>query len=152
MTAATDEGYTIERHFDAPRELVWQMWTKPEHFSYWWGGTSVLVPLDSIEMDVRVGGKWKATMVGPDAAWTIDWTGEYLEVDEPTRLVMTLTDVVGDTAREGFTIDFSDEEGGTHMTLTQSGGHLSAEQYEATRQGTDGFMDALAQRLAEVQK
>ena len=32
------EGYTITRVVDAPRELVWQCWTRPEHFAVWFGG------------------------------------------------------------------------------------------------------------------
>lgn len=148
----TDEiiGYTIDRRFEAPRQLVWEMFTMPEHFAYWWGGPSVEVPLDSLTMDVRPGGSWKATMIGPGREWTLDWAGEYLEVDEPRLLVMTLTDDPTDPARDFFRIELLDDGDGTLMHFAQGGGNLTPEQYELTRQGTSGFLDAIAERLAQL--
>jgi uncharacterized protein YndB with AHSA1/START domain len=49
------DAITIERIFDAPVELIWQMWTQPEHFKNWYGPKGASVPV--AEMDVRVGGK-----------------------------------------------------------------------------------------------
>lgn len=141
-------GYDIERTFDAPRELVWKMWTEPEHFSYWWGGGAVDVPLDSITLDARPGGDWRATMIGE--GWSIKWVGEFREVDVPNRLVIAFTDDASNDARDTFTVVLSDEGDGTHMLLQQRGGNLTAEQYEQAREGTAGFMDAMAERLAAV--
>jgi uncharacterized protein YndB with AHSA1/START domain len=90
-------------------------------------------------------------MIGPDDAWRMNWAGEYLEVDRPNRLVMTLTDQVDDPEREFFAIDFTDEDGGTHVRLQQGGGNLPADMIERTKDGTSMFLDALAKRLAEVQ-
>jgi uncharacterized protein YndB with AHSA1/START domain len=146
----TELGYDIERTFDAPRELVWSMWTQPEHFSYWWGGTAVDVPLDRIELDARPGGIWKATMVGE--GWGIDWVGEFREADEPSRLVIAFTDDDSNPARDTFTVVLTEDGDKTHMLLQQRGGGLTAEQYEQAREGTAGFMDALAERLAAVQQ
>lgn len=148
-TTATDEGYHIERTFDAPRELVWKMWTEPEHFSFWWGGTTVDVPVEKTRFDVRPGGEWKTTMVGE--GWSVDWAGEFREVDEPNRLVIAFTDEPANPARDTFTVTLTDLGGTTHMLLQQRGGNLTAEQYEQARQGTASFMDAMAERLAAVQ-
>lgn len=145
----TDLGYDIERTFDAPRDLVWKMWTDPQHFSYWWGGTAVDVPLESITFDVRPGGVWKAQMVGE--GWSIDWVGEFWEVDEPEKLVIAFTDDASNPARDTFTVVLTEHGDGTHMLLQQRGGNLTAEQYEQAREGTASFMDAMAERLAEVQ-
>jgi len=145
------EGYIITKEFDAPIGLVWDMFVTPEHFAYWWGGSDVVVPLDSIELDARDGGTWKATMVGPDNAWSINWIGEYREVIAPTRLVMTLTDDASNPARDFFEIDLEEIANGTKVTLHQGGGNLTPEQYEQAKAGTDGFLETLRERLIEVQ-
>lgn len=145
------EGYTIVKEFDAPIGLVYDMFVTPEHFAYWWGGADVVVPVDSIAMDVREGGTWKATMIGPDNAWSINWVGEYREVVEPTRLVMTLTDQPDNPARDYFEIDLEEIANGTRLTLKQAGGGLTKEQYEQAKEGTDMFLETMRERLIEVQ-
>lgn len=145
----TELGYDIERTFDASRELVWRMWTEPEHFAFWWGGTMVEVPVERTSFDVRPGGEWKTTMIGD--GWTVDWVGEFREVDEPGHLVIAFTDAPENPARDTFTVTLTEEGAGTRMLLQQRGGGLTAEQYEQAREGTAMFMDAMAQRLAELQ-
>jgi uncharacterized protein YndB with AHSA1/START domain len=135
------EGMTITREFAAPRELVFEAWTRPEHFAAWWGGNTVEVPLDTVAMDVRAGGLWKATMVLPDGH-RIDWIGEYVEVDAPSRLVLTVTD--GPNQREIVIVDLTETEGGTRMVCRQLG-NMTAEQYEGARQGYLQFFDAMAE-------
>jgi uncharacterized protein YndB with AHSA1/START domain len=77
----------IERTFEAPVELVWQMWTDPEHFKNWYGPTGFTVPV--AEMDVRVGGKHLICMASPDGSMKMWTTGEYTEVIPNERLVYT---------------------------------------------------------------
>src|ERR1700712_4159472 len=74
-------GATITRAFAARREVVFVAWTEPQHFAAWFGGSAVTVPADSVEMDVRPGGTWKATMHLPGDLQEINWFGEYVEVD-----------------------------------------------------------------------
>jgi uncharacterized protein YndB with AHSA1/START domain len=79
----------IERSFDAPVELIWRMWTDPEHFAAWYGPDGASIPV--AEMDVRVGGTRLVCMEvhtpnGPVQMW---FTGEYREVSENERLVYT---------------------------------------------------------------
>src|SRR5882757_8479554 len=50
------------RLLDAPRELVWEVWTKPEHLSAWWGPNGFTLTHKS--MQVRKGSEWKFTMHG----------------------------------------------------------------------------------------
>jgi uncharacterized protein YndB with AHSA1/START domain len=138
------EGMTITRTFAASRELVFAAWTEPRQFAAWWGGSAVEVPADSVEMDVRAGGSWKATMVLPDGSPRIDWRGEYLEVDPPERLVLTLADESSGDARETVTVMLTEVEGGTRMVCHQGGGNLTPDQYEQTRQGYQAFFDAMA--------
>jgi len=79
----------IERTFDAPVDLVWQMWTRSEHFKNWYGPKGFTVPV--AEMDVRVGGKHLFCMEAqtPDGSMKMWSTGEYLEVVPNERLVYT---------------------------------------------------------------
>jgi uncharacterized protein YndB with AHSA1/START domain len=79
----------IERSFDAPVDLIWQMWTDPEHFAAWYGPDGATIPV--ARMDVRVGGTRLVGMEvdtpnGPMQMW---FTGEYREVVENERLVYT---------------------------------------------------------------
>lgn len=79
-------GITIERIYNAPRQLVWDAWTKPEHFKKWWGPKIFTCPV--AEMDVRVGGKYFWCMSNPE--WGDNYTtGTYLEVKPIEKLVYT---------------------------------------------------------------
>ena len=79
----------IERSFDAPIGTVWDMWTRAEMFQKWYGPNGMSIPV--AEMDVVVGGKRKICMEmkRPDHTMQMWFTGEYKEVQAPTRLVYT---------------------------------------------------------------
>ena len=86
---SSTDAVVIEHRFDAPVELIWQMWTDPEHFRAWYGPEGASIP--TAKMDVRVGGARLVCMEvqtpsGPMQMW---FTGEYLEVVENQRLVYT---------------------------------------------------------------
>jgi len=85
----TDDALVIERTFDAPVDLIWQLWTDPEHFAAWYGPDGASIPMAT--MDVRVGGRRLICMQvqSPRGAMTMWFTGEYLEVVERKRLVYT---------------------------------------------------------------
>lgn len=83
----TKDAIVIERVFDAPVDLIWQMWTQPEHFKNWYGPKGFTVPV--AEMDVRVGGKHLFCMESPDGSMKMWSTGEYTEVVPNERLVYT---------------------------------------------------------------
>jgi len=82
-----NDAVVIERIFDAPVALIWQMWTQPEHFKQWYGPTGFSVPV--AKMDVRVGGKRLVCIESPDGSMKMWTTGEYLEVVPNERLVYT---------------------------------------------------------------
>jgi uncharacterized protein YndB with AHSA1/START domain len=143
------DGLRLTRVFDAPRQEVWREWTEPQRFADWYGGRGSEVPLASVAMDVRPGGTWRATMfAGPDRR-EIRWAGEYREVVEPERLVFTVTDQPGRGEYELVTVVLTDlGQGRTQMDLTQTGGHLTPEEYEQAGQGWSSFFDEMAARLA----
>lgn len=141
-----ESGITITRIFDAPRELLWREWTEPERFADWYGGAEAEVPVDTVTMDVREGGGWRATMFA-GAGTEIQWKGEYKEVVPPERLVFTVSDQPGDDAFELVTVVLNDlGDGRTEMVLTQTG-RQSPEQYERAAQGWGVFLDRMAERL-----
>lgn len=83
------DSVVIERHFDAPVELVWKMWTESEHFAAWYGPTGATIPVAKI--NVRVGGSRHICMAmetpnGPMQMWFV---GEFLEIVANERLVYT---------------------------------------------------------------
>lgn len=91
MTDSDDSQHAvvIERSFNAPVGLIWKMWTDPEHFKAWYGPSGTTIPVAT--MDVRVGGARLVCMQmqTPTGSMQMWFTGEYLEVVEPERLVYT---------------------------------------------------------------
>jgi uncharacterized protein YndB with AHSA1/START domain len=137
----------IVRVFDAPRERVWKEWTDPAAFADWYGGTHADVDPESVEMDLREGGAWKATMRAERGE--IFWAGEYVEISEPERLVLTVTDQPDEPEYDVVTVVLKDVgDGRTEMTMQQSGGHMPPEGYERAKQGWGSFFDRMDERLA----
>ena len=147
---ATEEGITITRVFDAPRERVWKEWTEPERFAGWFGGSESEVPLSTVSMDVRPGGSWRATMFAGPGRREIHWKGEYREVVEPERLVFSLSDQPGKNACELITVVLTDLGDGRTEMLFQQRGRMSAEQYERAEEGWSSFFDRTAEHLADA--
>ena len=81
-----DREIVISRIFDAPRELVWEAWTNPQHVAQWWGPNGFSTTIE--KMDVRAGGVWKQTMRGPDG---MEYPNEsvFQEVVKPERIVFS---------------------------------------------------------------
>ncbi len=141
-------GIAITRVFDAPRERVWREWTEPEAFADWFGGRDGVVPLSSVAMDVRPGGSWSLTMlVGPERR-EIHWHGEYREVVEPERLVLTFSDQPDDDGYELVVVVLrSLPDGRTEMAFEQHG-QMPPEAYERAGAGWTTFFERVAERLA----
>jgi len=130
----TKEAVVIERIFDVPVDLIWQLWTDPEHFKQWYGPKGFTVPI--AEMDVRVGGKRLICMTSPDGSMKMWTTGEYVEIVPNERLVYTDSpadengNVVSPSAMgmpEGYpattevTVLLEDLGGQTKMIMTHAG-------------------------------
>ena len=110
--AVNDERQLMgTRVFDAPRELVWKMWTDPQHIEQWWGPRGFRNTIH--EMDVRPGGHWRFVMHGPDGT---DYQNHsiYVEVVEPERIVYD--HVSGPLFRA--TATFEDLGGKTRVTMS----------------------------------
>jgi uncharacterized protein YndB with AHSA1/START domain len=150
-TRAEGREVTITRVFDAPRELVWKTWTEPEHFAHWFGSPPFTTPPDTVSMDVRPGGAWRATMVSEDDGSELPFQGVYREVVEPERLVMTFDDPSdpGNPNVEVLTVTFTDLGGRTEVVAHQAG-HLPEDEYGRLAEGYSSFFDRLSEHLAEI--
>ncbi len=142
-----DPGVAITRDFAATPEAVFNAWITPASFAAWWGGAEIEVPLDSVAIDAREGGSWKATMILPNGH-QMHWVGEYQQLTEFSRIVLTVTDNAESDERETVTCTLTEIPSGTQMVVTQYGGHMDADMYAMTTQGYQGFFDAM-QTLVE---
>lgn len=86
-TESTIPEFIITRDFDAPREVVYAMWTEPRHMSRWWGPR--VVTTSACEMDVNAGGAYRIVMRAADGS-EYPITGVYREIVKSERLVMTM--------------------------------------------------------------
>ena len=117
VTTPSDREIGLTRVFDAPRHLVFEAMTRPEHIKRWWGrlGDGYSVPV--CEVDLRLGGTWRfvnRTPTGKMAAFH----GVYREITRPDRLVFTeIFEDFPDT-ESVVTAIFSDEHGKTRLRVT----------------------------------
>jgi len=145
------QGYTIKRSFPFAREIVWEAWTDPEAFATWFGTDKL--KMKNVSLDVKVGGTWKGTMVLDDGTER-QWTGQYQTIDKPNKLVMSNTDtgvLAGNLETYSLTLDDQGQKR-TQMTLTQSGGNLSDEEYKRAKAGTESFMDTMEAKVLPLLK
>jgi len=71
---------------DAPRERIFRMLTEPAELAKWWGPHGFTTP--ETKLDLRVGAGYRFTMQPPDSD-PFHLSGEFLEIDPPSRLVYT---------------------------------------------------------------
>jgi uncharacterized protein YndB with AHSA1/START domain len=157
--SASQNAVVIERSFDAPADLVWQMWTDPQHFRAWYGPDGAAVPV--AKMDVRVGGSRLVCMEmeTPAGLMRMWFTGEYREVVENERLVYTesMSDENGNVlspsdmglppghpATTEVSVELQDLGGRTKMVLTHTG-------VPAGSPGAAGWEMALAKLAAHLE-
>ncbi|MCE7005131.1 SRPBCC domain-containing protein [Kibdelosporangium philippinense] len=136
---------TITRVFDAPRELVFDAWTTPEHLAGWYGPVGLTTPLSSISLDVRPGGTWRATMISDADGTEYPQGGTYQEVVAPERLVFTWG-APDDPARQALvTVTLAEADGKTTMTFLISS--LPQDMRESVHEGWTSALESLATYL-----
>jgi uncharacterized protein YndB with AHSA1/START domain len=109
-SATSDREISATRFFAAPRDLVFQMWTDPDHIGKWWGPNGFTTTIH--KMDVRPGGEWNFIMHGPDGR---DYQNRivYVEVERPERIIYD--HISGPVFRAYVT--FADEGQKTRLTM-----------------------------------
>jgi uncharacterized protein YndB with AHSA1/START domain len=149
-TARDNREAVATRVFDAPRELVFRAMTQPEHIVRWYGPRDT--QLASCEVDLRPGGRFRFVMAGPEGAEFV-FSGRYLEVDPPARIVNTWCFEPYPDAEAVETATWEEEDGRTTVRLSIR--FQSPEDY-AGWAGSGAFggwaetLDRLAETVAEL--
>ena len=117
VTTPSDRQIRMTRLFDAPRRLVFEAMSKPEHIRRWWGnlGDGYSVPV--CEVDLRVGGAWKFVNRTPNGEEAVFY-GRYREIVPPERVVFTEIYAPFPDAESVVTTVLTEEQGKTRMTAT----------------------------------
>lgn len=114
VTLPSDTDILVQREFDAPRELVWEAMSTPEHLRRWYGCEET--PLVECDIDLRVGGSYRNVTQLPDGS-TFAFSGEYLELDPPARSVCTERFEPIPGAESVVTTTLDEHDGRTTMTV-----------------------------------
>jgi uncharacterized protein YndB with AHSA1/START domain len=123
-------SFTTRRSVDAPRELVFDAFTKCEHLKQWMGPRNLTMA--RCQTDLRVGGRYRFVFRTPDGQ-EVGFSGEYKEVVRPERIVRTFVFEPIPEAEALETLEL-EESGGTtiirtttlHKTVESRDGHVSS--------------------------
>ena len=111
----SDLELVVTRTFDGPPHIAFEAWSRPDLFQRWWVPKSLGVPLRACEMDVRTGGGYRLEF-GLDAANSMAFFGQYIEVAPPSKIVWTNEEAGEITVT---TVTFEDRDGQTLLTFSE---------------------------------
>ena len=146
MAEAEDLVLRLERVLPAPRERVFKALIEPEDLEYWWGPNGFKIP--EIEIDLRVGGTYRFAMQPPEGE-LFYLTGEYREVDPPTRLSYTFIweDPDPDDRETLVTLALTESGDETDLGLVQES-FATQGRYDLHKGGWTDSFDRLEQMLS----
>lgn len=166
VTEAIESNLIIARTFDAPRSLVWKMFSQPEHLARWWGPKGLVWV--SGTLDFRPGGRFHYCMRG-EGGYELWGKFEYHQIEEPNRItwVNCFSDPDGATVRAPFMADFplrvlnvvTLKDDGDRTVMRLQGAPLDATDAEwavfkgmhgSMRQGFGGTFDQLEAYLGDL--
>jgi uncharacterized protein YndB with AHSA1/START domain len=147
MTGAADTSdreIVLSRTFDAPRDLVFKVWTDPNHLVKWWGPEGFTNT--NLEMDFRPGGVWRFIMHAPDGT---DFPNRIVfnEIVKPERLTYTHSNDGDGPVEVTFEVEIIFEQVGKKTKLTMRSILDSAETLEMLNRdfgATEGAIQHLA--------
>jgi len=150
-TAAGSAEFTMSHVFNAPRDLVWKVWTDPAHAKHWWGPEGFTTPV--YESDLRPGGALVRHMRAPDGTITRS-TGINEEVVAPERLVTS-----GQLERPGqpafeirTSVTFQEHDGKTTVTVHQAYSKMPAAAAAGAVEGArTGWSQAVDRHEADIE-
>lgn len=138
---ASDREVVVTRTFAAPARLVFRAWSEPELFKQWWVPRSMNMTLESCEMDVRTGGKYRLNFGGG-----MDFYGRYIEV-VPNRKIVWTNEESGD-AGSVTTVTFEEKNGVTVLEVREL--YPSKEALDAAGTGAQEVMHETFGQLDEL--
>ena len=145
-TGTSDREIYSTRLLNAPRELVFKVWSDPEHLKDWWGPKGFMITFH--EFDFREGGHWRFIMHGPDGK-NYKNHSVFVEIVEPERIVFR-------HFAPNFlaTVTFADQ--GAKTLMTWRGVFETVEAIEQVKgfavNGHEESVDRLAEYLAKGMK
>lgn len=145
VTLPSDTEILITREFDAPRHLVYRAYTEPELVKRWWAGDRGTV--DSVEMDVRVGGAWRYVMTA-NGGFEVAFHGEYTEIVPNERISHTEIYEGEPDASAQTTMTLTEQDGRTRMELLLR--HQN--QHNRDMQLNSGMEDGLQESLDHLEQ
>ena len=141
----SDREFVVTRTFNAPPRIVYDTWANADLFRRWWVPEGAGMTLESCEMDVRTGGRYRLSF-----GEGMDFFGRYLEVTPPSRIVWTNEE--GGENASVTTVTFEEKDGQTLLVMSEL--YPSKEALDAAGTGaadatqeTFGQLDELLQIL-----
>jgi uncharacterized protein YndB with AHSA1/START domain len=113
ITTPTDREIVLTRDFTAPKELVFELWTKAEHMRRWIGSAGVTIP--ECEIDFRVGGKFRVVMQSEGGGGG-ELCGEYTAIARCDRIIFNERWLPIPNSDHVVTLTFVEKNGITTMT------------------------------------
>jgi uncharacterized protein YndB with AHSA1/START domain len=147
VTTPSDREIVVTRTFEAPRELVFLCFSKPELVRRWLGPADWTMPV--CDIDFRVGGKWRFVLKSPQG-FELGSRGVYREIDPPVRIVNTeLYDMDWTGGETIVTVTFAEADGRTTATTAVLYSSQQARDAAAKTPMTTG-METSYRRLDEL--
>ena len=152
-TDAAERELVLTRIIDAPRQLVFRMWTDPVHLAKWWGPRDFTNPV--CEIDFRPGGALRIVMRAPDGT-DYPMGGIFREIVTPERLVFTncALDRDGNILLDGLTtVTFAEQGEKTKLTVQTRATALvpaAARYLEGMQAGWEQTLDGLARHAQDT--
>ncbi|HVD03510.1 MAG TPA: SRPBCC family protein [Candidatus Dormibacteraeota bacterium] len=146
VTLPRDDQILITRDFAAPRDRVFRAYTTPELVALWWHADRGTI--DSIEIDLRVGGRWRYAMTA-NGGFRVVFHGQYLEIVTAERIVSTEVFEGMPEAAATSTVTFTDSPAGTTLAILVQ--HKNQANRDAhMRSGMEDGLQAAMDHLEEV--
>jgi uncharacterized protein YndB with AHSA1/START domain len=131
------------RTFAAPAQLVWDAWTDPDQLASWWGPRKCRTVRDSIELELRPGGRIALTMVDDATGESWSSSGTFVHVEPPTKLVWVDEKTVYGSGTAITTLTLAEDDDHTVLRV-----HVVAEQVaDEAKLGWASTLDRLAELL-----
>ena len=119
-TGPQDQEVVITRVFDVPRQIVFEAWTDAEQVARWWGPNGFHTPPETVEIDLRVGGRYHLTMVQEATGAQFPLRYEIIDL-VPPELIVLKSEPMPEMGMHEPTItrvELHDDGGRTRMSLT----------------------------------
>jgi uncharacterized protein YndB with AHSA1/START domain len=133
------------RTYSAPRQLVWEAWTDPDQLAEWWGPRGVSTPRESIELDLRPGGRIAFDMVDDATGDRYPNGGTFLEVQPPARIAWSDDGFPDGSGKSTATVTFIEDTAGSTTVHI----HLVADFSDTVSAGAEAGWSTQLDKLAE---